>query len=177
MTIVASWGGNTSNAYVDLTYANSFIPSFAIDASAWTSATSAQQSAAIKEAARQIDTADPYIGTRYYSDQRMVFPRAIPVDTGYYKTMPTSAFYGNTMVKMQTDVQEANCLQALFLLRLGGRNTHAENMAAGISQITEEVGPIRESVTYGKRSSATPLGEDVQRLLSPWRTGRKIVRG
>jgi len=176
-TIVDSWGGNGSNAYVSLTAASSFITTGVVDSAAWTSATTIQQEAALIEAARDIDSRQ-FIGSRYYSQQQMEWPRAIP-PAGTFRTSavdPTATSY--IQQRMKTQVQCANCIQALYLLRNGGRNQHTEARASGAVRVKEEVGPIKTEYHYGKGGgNLSILCPEAISYLSPWLTTRKAFRG
>ena len=181
MTIVASWGGAGSNAYVDITFATSFLTTEVVDPSVWTSATSAQQSAAIKQGARDIDLYD-YVGTRFFYDQTLAFPRALPTGLGSNRTQLSSTTYGIQHQLMLRDVQAANSLQAMYILQSGASMAeHQKNQLSGITKASETVGPITKSVQYGGggvgRADTSRLSPEVLALLRPWRVGRPIRRG
>lgn len=182
MTIIASWGGQASNCYVAVTEAYSFIATGIVDNLAWTAASTVQREAALIEATRDIDSKE-YVGGRYYYDQNLSFPRA--VNTGYgwqgpVRTDSSSASYNITLQHMERDVKQANCWQALYILRNGGRNEHQERIAAGIESWSEGVGPMKEYVSYGsggKGNKMERLSLESKALLSRWMTSRKIARG
>lgn len=177
-TLVESWGGNGSNVYVNLTNANSYITTAIFDSSAWTSATTAQQQAALVEATIDIDRMN-YIGTKYYPDQTLQFPRAFYVSPLYPYTQigtPNSIL----QTQMKNDVERACCYQALFICRNAGRNEHAERIAQGISALSEGVGPIKEFVQYGAAGKGIQKPQVLDRsaidLLSRWREGPRVWR-
>ena len=73
MTLIASYGGNGSNSYIDATQATSFIKSATLSFDAWTSLSGAQKQAALQMATRDIESFT-YSGFRYFSDQTLQFP-------------------------------------------------------------------------------------------------------
>lgn len=179
MALDSTWGGSVANSYVDLTMAHSFLLTFVFDATAWTDATTAQREASLAEAAISIDNFQ-YIGARYYSSQRLAFPRAMSGESDFYSVAgtPDSTFQLN----MKDAVQRAAAYQALHVCRLGGRDTDLENQARGIESYTEEVGPVRESASYGGTNRggivnpAARMNSDALSLLGPYRTSKKIFR-
>lgn len=176
MTLIATWGGSTANCYLDLTAANSFITTAVVDATAWTSATTVQQTAALLEATRDVDSKQ-YLGARYYSDQLLEFPRAFDgIGWPYSLSLGTADPISIEQQHSQIAVQRATCYQALWLLRNNGRNFHAERIASGIQQYSEAVGPISESATYGKGSISRLCPEAVA-SVAKYLSGRQVVRG
>lgn len=178
--LIDTWGGSTSNVYVGLTAAHSYITSAIYDSTAWTDATTAQREAALIEATIQIDRGH-YVGSRYYSDQRLEFPRSL--DYGAYRHPFTEIGtpFSTLQAQMKNDVERACCYQALFVARNGGRNLSAERINAGIRSYSEKVGPIQEFVMYGQGQSgaakAQLLDHTARDILARWREGRKIYRG
>jgi hypothetical protein len=176
-TIVDSWGGNGSNAYVSLTAAHSYITNAIYDASAWTDATTSQREAALIEATIDIDRLH-WVGSRYYPDQRLEFPRTLASHRVYpYTTVgsPDSVLQS----QMKNDVERATCYQALYIARNAGRNEHAERIQQGIRAISENVGPIKEFVSYsGPGGAAVPqiLDQRVVDILARWRAQPRLFR-
>ena len=62
-TLISTYGGKDSNAYISVSDATSFICTSIFDPTAWTSATSIQQCAAILQATKDVDSRQ-YIGPR-----------------------------------------------------------------------------------------------------------------
>jgi len=176
-TLIASWGGGDSNAYIDVTQATSFICTSVFDPSAWTGATSIQMCAAILQATKDVDSRQ-YIGARFNFDQLLEFPRQMNSAFPYNRTTTAADSEDSIQKRMQQDVQQATALQALKIARDGGRNQHVENVKNNIVGISESVGPIREFVQYGQRSTVgnMRLSSDALALLQDWMTGRRIYR-
>lgn len=177
MTLIASWGGPDSNAYIDVTQANSFIKSVVFDPAEWNALSSAQKQAAIMTATHDIESRQ-YVGHRYYYDQHLEFPRQMRSQFPFNRTTAATITQDVTQKRMQKNVQEACAWQAFFVARNGGINLHAERIQAGIRGISESVGPIREFIQYGTRNStgSARLDQRALALLQPWMTGRKIYR-
>ena len=178
MTVIASWGGGTSNAYLDITAADSILSTTVIDYSSWTDATTQKREAAVIQASRDVDSRQ-YIGVRYYFDQNLEFPRELRSDYPWNRTTVLGTITEDTeQERMQRRVEEATALQALWLLRNSGQNEHMENIAAGVSRKSEELGPIKESVSYksGVKANKARFHPDAVALLSDYFTGRRIFR-
>lgn len=186
MTVIASWGGAGSNAYVDHTAANSIITTTVVEYSDWTSASTATRNAAIIQAARDIDAFN-YLGIRWYHDQNLEFPRELRSNFPWNRvgtTDPNSLDVEHARMKRR--VEEASALQALFILRNGGRNEFIEAQASGIAEQTLQVGPVRETVKYGQGSGSAGVrggarkakfAPEAYSLLSDYREGPTIFRG
>jgi len=177
MTLIASYGGPDSNSYIDVTQANSFIRTAIIDNAAWIALTSAQKQAALIQASRDIDSRT-YLGTRYYYEQRLEFPRQIRSAFPYDRASTETLTQDVVQKRMRETVQEACAQQANYIARNGGRNKDAENIQNGIVSISESVGPIREFVQYGKhaRVSSARFSHEALQLLQEWMVGRRIYR-
>lgn len=174
--LISDWGAANANSYIGLTEANSFITTSIIDSTAWTSATSMAQQAALLEATRDVDSRQ-YIGGPYFREQNLEFPRALPTAFPWAFTEVSSMLYSVEQRKMKEDVERATCVQALWLLRLNGRNIHAENQAFGIESYSETTGPITDSVRYRKGAGVVGnLAPEALKYLSDWLTGRRVVR-
>lgn len=177
-TLVTSWGGGTTNCYVSLTAANSFILWSIIDSDAWKDANTEKKIAALIEASRDIDTKQ-YVGTKKYSDQRLEFPRSIYAAFPWDYTNNSATTLSEAEERMQLDVEKATCHQALWLLQNSGRNKHSEMAASGVRRMDRQVGPIRETYDYYQSAGSAQrlLCPKSQAFLADWMVGRKVVRG
>lgn len=179
MTLISSYGGEGSNSYIDVTQANSYIKSATLNFDAWTALSGSQKQAALQIATRNID-AFTYSGFRYFSDQTLQFPRQFQSRFPFNRTTSATLGQDNTQIRMKSDVQRATALQALKVAKDGGSDPHAERIAAGVSGWSEAVGPIRESVQYGKTtaraSNRSKMDPDALALLQEWMTTRRIFR-
>lgn len=177
MTVIASWGGTSSNAYIDHASANSFVTTSIYNYDAWTAATTVQREAALIMAAVDIDARE-YVGGRYYYDQRLKFPRMLRLSFPWNRTAVSSTVFSVEYQRMQLDVERASCYQALQIIRNSGRNQDQERQMNGITAMSEQIGPISKSVTYGKSGSVdSRFAPEAFNLLAPWRDGRKAYRG
>jgi len=183
-TIISSWGGGTSNCYVSYTAANSFITNSLVNYSAWTAATRAQREAALMESTRQID-ARQYIYGKYYSTQLLEFPRML---SPHWSTSGGAWDPNNlstSQTRMQKDVEQACCHQAVHLLNKNTLSSHTDLLVVGVKGMKRKVGPVEEEYKYGNPSgsrsahaggSKQPLCEATWQLLSDWMTSRRIYR-
>lgn len=178
MTLIASYGGNQSNAYINVSQANSFIQSAVLANTEWFELSSVNREAVLIQATRDIDSRQ-YVGTRRFFDQLLEFPRESRASFPWNRTTQTETTTGDeTQRRMLRDVTEACALQAVFLARQGGRNEHAERLSQGIRSISEGVGPLREFIQYGQRATggSARLAQDVVARLSEWTTTRRVIR-
>jgi hypothetical protein len=178
MTLIASYGGNGSNSYIDVSQANSFIRSAVFANDEWFELGGASRAAILIQATRDIDSRQ-YVGHRRFFAQFLEFPRELRSAFPWNRTTQTETVTGDdTQRRMLRDVTEATALQAVFLARSGGRNEHAERLSQGIRSISEGVGPIREFVQYSQRATggSARLAQDVVARLSEWTTTRRIIR-
>ena len=177
MTIISSWGGPDSNSYISISQANSFIKTAIFDDSAWDGLSATQKGAALIQASRDIDTRQ-YIGTRYFFEQRLEFPRQLRSSFPFNRTSTATLTQDTIQKRMQSDVEEACAHQALKVARDGGRNIHIENVKNNITGISEAIGPIREFVQYGSKASIGNMRMSFEALglLQDWMTGRRIYR-
>lgn len=158
------WGGATADSYVSLDEAEDLVASYVIDKVEWDAATGQKKDAALRMATRQIDSF-PLLGTRQSYTQSLKFPRYFSFPEGIDRTE----------AQVQLDIQVATAHQAAYLLRKGGRDSHAEAIASGIRQSSESVGPIRDQFTY-TGGYPMPLCTDAVRFLGLYRAAKKIYR-
>lgn len=181
MTLISSYGGNGSNAYISLTEANSFIcsaiPEALLNPTIWTGITDGAKEACIMMASNDIDSRQ-YIGSRFYYEQHLEFPRQVNPRFPFNRTVTEVSSFDVIQQRMKTNVQQACAYQAFHIARDGGRNQHLQNISNGITGISESVGPIREFVQYGqnKTQSSAKFDSVALSLLQPWMTGRRIYR-
>lgn len=169
----STWSGEYATSYVSIAKANQFIRSSVIDNSVWLKATPQQQQAALVEATRDIDSLQ-YIGVRFTTGQRLEFPRILGTRmfTARYAIYPSSTSI--QQVRMRYDIERACCLQAVWLLRLGGRDRALEEQSRGIRARSVTTGPVHEQYTYSR--GTTRICYEATLLLSQWSTSRRIVR-
>lgn len=179
----STWGGSSALTYVSVTNATSLLSTTVIDYAAWSSATTIQQGAALVQAARDIDALQ-FIGTRYYYNQNLEMPRKLETSFpwDYVTNVGTTAGGDIEQTRMQFKVEQACALQALKLLREGGRNVHQERQASGISNWSESLGPMSQSVTYGKSAASSGAGATAKlapealALLADYRGSKRLWR-
>lgn len=184
MSIIASWGGYGSNCYIGLTEANSFISASVLDNSAWTSATTIQQAAALLTATSHIDGIGTYIYSRKYSDQTLEFPRGLASDWQSL-VISSDGTLSYLEQRMQSAVERATCVQALYLLQQLQQKSHYQMTEAGVREVEREVGPVRERFVYQSAadektiagSKKSRLCKEAMDYLSDWLTSRRIIRG
>lgn len=175
-TLINSYGGHGSNVYCSLQEAAAFFTQSMIDMSAWTSISTLQQMSAILEATRQIDSFQ-WIGHRFFVWQTLQFPRTTRPIFPWNSSIPPSVF-NYEQERQAMDVKRANCIQALYLVRMNGRNIHLERRQQGVTAASQSVGPVHE---YFRYNNATPqnvvLSTDTLACLSSWAMNRRILRG
>ena len=177
MTLIASYGGNGSNSYIDVTQADSFIGSAVFANTEWFTLANTQREAVLLQATQDVDSRQ-YIGHRFNFEQLLEFPRQLRSAFPFNRTSTATINQDTIQRRMQQDVQQATAWQAVKISREGGRNVHIENVKNNIVGISESVGPIREFVQYGQRSTVgnMRIASEALSLLQDWMTGKKIFR-
>lgn len=180
LTIVATWGGDSSNAYCTLDYANSYITEQKVDNDAWVAAGEVTRKAAIVEATRHIDYSGRWVANKYYWNQALEFPRVLDetfTDTRYPGT-------GNVLLgtpgnieyaEMEEDVKKACAEQANWIIKMSGKDDLQELQSRGVKNYSESIGRISESYTF--KTSASVLCSDTKRLLRKYRSPTRLERG
>ena len=179
MTLISSYGGPTSNSYIDVTQANSYIRSATLNPAPWNALSGAQKQAALQQATRDID-AFTYVGHRYFYDQLLKFPRQYRSTFPFNRTSSQTLGQDVTQVRMRSNIQQATALQALKIATDGGTSEAARLQAEGITGFSKAVGPIRESVQFGKggasKSIRSRMDPQAFSLLQEWLTTRNVYR-
>lgn len=175
-TIISSWGATESNCYIAWEDANTYIRDSVIDITDWAQADRRKQEAALIQATLDVDSRQ-YVGSRYYSDQKLEFPRQMTVTYPWDRTGTALTNTDAVQARCKSDVERACCVQALSLLRSAGRNSHNELMAAGVSEMTRKAGPVEETYKYSGTGNARVLCNEALELLSPWMTNKRVLRG
>ena len=180
-TIVASWGGIADTCYLTVEEADS-IAGGKIDADKWTALNAIQKRNALITATRVLDHARSWRGCLYFYNQSLKFPRALDERSSIGASEPDSAYYDWLTTdleqqRMKVNVKLATFEQALWLVRLGGFDKHAENQARGIASYSESYGSVSESTSYDGTRSAGKLCPEAQQLMREYFGQPKLVRG
>jgi hypothetical protein len=113
----------TCNSYASLAemlaYVTERVPDPAVLA-AWTSLTEAQKSMYLVNATRSIDSFADWVGDRYYSQQRLDWPR--------YNTWIDGRYWLETAI-FPSQVIEATCEMAIWMMQQNGVVAQAQNLA------------------------------------------------
>jgi hypothetical protein len=181
-TIVSTWGAFDANAYIDITFASDYIDKYILgDSSAWTSASTVNQSRAILRATRDLDNAFPYRGRKLNPDQALEWPRVFEIHDWPFSSLSVNQPSMSDLEReAQNRVMNAVAEQVFYLLKnVGTELTHLERQAQGIQSFSESIGPLSESVSYfgnggGSFSRLTP---DSYAYMKHYRALPRIVRG
>lgn len=158
----ATWGGFSSDSFVDLVTAESILQKHVLDIAGWSAATGREQDAALRMATIQIE-AGSYIGSRCNYQQKLQFPRYIDWTRDS---------------RQQDDLQRATAMQANELLSVNKEfRRHARNIQLGLRQVGESVGPIREQYTYALSAIGITLCIESERIMQNYRDSKRLVRG
>lgn len=159
----ATWGGNAADSYVDLDTADSLILDYVLDPTSWNAASGQKRDAALRMMTVKIDSFS-YEGIRYSTAQTLKFPRWLP------------RWLYNLQDNQQTDVQRACAIGAAYLVTYSGQlSRHQRNVALGLKQVSESVGPIRDQYTYGVGAGFVLPPESYQ-LLQPYLSPKALFR-
>lgn len=176
-TIVCSYGGKYDTAYITVEDAEQFANG-KINSNAWMNLSDPQKIAAILTATVDIDGAFSWIGSKYFYNQNLEFPRKLTEeiqdaepDETFYEMITVSQY----QTEMKKAVQRACFEQAFWLARNSGVDVHLENQARGITSYSESYGSISENYSY--TGSVSKLCSEAKKLLRKYRTLPKLVRG
>lgn len=180
MTIISSWGASDANCYIGLTDAGSFIESNMVFQTPWTDAATPIREASLIEASRDIDALQ-YVGERYYDTQSLEWPRSSLYPWPWNLTVQGDENLSVEQARMKAAVEKATCYQAVFILDNQNSRIHTQLIALGVSRYEETTGPLTDEYQYGGTSrgpSSLPptVAPKARQLLSPWLTGRRILR-
>lgn len=177
-TIICSWGGIGDTSYATIEEIDSVIEGM-FNNVLWNVLTKPQKTAAIISASRDIDISYPWVGYKYFFNQRLEFPRKMAEDV--WNSQPDSTYYdllnaSQFQIEMRNNVKIACAYQAYYIAKIGGNDIHLENRSRGISSISESYGPVSESVSY---TGATPsmLCTEARKILRTYKSYPRLVRG
>jgi hypothetical protein len=176
MTIDATWGGSAANSYITLEDAAAFITGQMVYVTPWTAVTTIQQSAALLEATRHIDSLR-FAGQRAYGDQALECPRDIPDNDPVFGSLSVYPPNADWDTRLRRDVQAAVCQQAIWLLATGGRNRHLEAADAALTEARRTAGPVTEDYKYSEKKAAEVVCKQARVVLNKWLSSPKVYRG
>lgn len=177
-TIVSSWGGTGDTAYATLEEADS-VAAARLNNSAWTALSTVQKIAVLISASRDVDDSSVWIGSKYFYNQSLAFPRKLTEEV--YASEPDSLWYdmittSQYQIEMKRNVKIACIEQAMWVARLEGDDVHLENQSRGITSSSESYGSISESYSY-RGSIPSALCAKAKRLLKSYKSYPSLVRG
>lgn len=153
MALDATVGGSTSNSYVTVATANSYLTDERLYITAWTSASSTQREQALIWATFLLDVSFEFYGFKNTVTQALRWPRSGAVDADGYALSSTA------IPKL---IEKATATLALSLL---GSDRTAEPSILGLGISEARVGPLFAKITEQAVKELIP--EDVQALLIP----------
>lgn len=161
-TIEATWGGTAADSYISQEDADDLIAKYAFETTLWDASDEDKKDQLLRMATRRIDMLNFY-GHRLSSTQSLQWPRTI------------NFCMDVTDDQVLADVQLATVLEALDLVSRRGSKRHEQNIADGLKQVSESVGPIRDQYTY-TGGAATLLCTDATRIMSKYVQSKKLYR-
>ena len=176
-TIVSTFGSSEANAYCSLTEAHSIVSARALDASAWTDASTATRIAAVLRATGDID-AVPWLGAPSRdpdTEQALAFPRTIVGLPARINALSEDTAFE----RERESLARACALHALWVLGDGDRDTHRRHTAAGVKQYAYKLDSLSETVSYDAPASAgdfAGLAPDAQTALADFPRARRLAR-
>jgi hypothetical protein len=182
ITLVTTWGGETSNSYNDLSSVSVYIEENFIDDEVWIDLTEEQRRKIILRSTRDIDNTLLYSGRRREAKQRLQFPRVFDIEIfPFIHTDPSVQDDDIIERDMKRRVQDALAEQCYFIAKAfsqGIGDEHRERQALGITSISESIGPISESVSYaGGGGSSMKLSPNAYDLIKHYVASPRLVRG
>lgn len=179
-TIVSSWGGKYDTSYLTIEEADA-IAETKFDRAVWDDLDDTQKYAAVISATRSIDASYPWIGSKYFWNQNLEFPRsteqdvrAAEPDSTFYDMLTTSQY----QLEMKRNLKLACFEYAFWIARNGGFDSHAEMQARGITSYSENYGSVSENYSYkGGGGVVSKLCPEAIQLLRKYITKPKLARG
>ena len=155
ITIVTTVSGTTSNSYVTLAQANTYMEAVPWFDSTWDALTDAQKNSYLVQATRALDRMR-YRGARYDKDQALEFPRTITDDSTDEGEMPQK-------------VKDAQCELIIW------HKTHLDSTTGEPDRRVQKVGLGRGAVDVEFTENLSPennlaggMPESVRALLATW---------
>lgn len=185
LTVISSWGGGTSNSYIDYTDAVVYLESKLYTAP-WTAVGSLVCEKALVEATRRIDAIN-WRGDRYFTFQKLAFPRAITAlypDLGAMTEGVWSqlAAQNDEYTRMYNNVRDATVEEAVYLLdnmqvdARGRATPFAERISMlGVGSFNDGAGGVSEGYYFAK--SPYGLSREAYMLLKEWFGAVSVKRG
>lgn len=152
-------GLENANAYVDVAYVDAYNDDFGAS-STWSSSTTAEKQAAIREATRYLDRAyhSRWRGARSSKDQALDHPRMRVVDTDGWARDDD---------EILVEVEEATAVAAIKVRSGETLLPDVEASDAGITSESVSVGPISESKSYAGTKRAYKRYSMIEATLRP----------
>jgi len=176
-TIVSTFGSSQANAYCSLTEAHSIVSTRALDATAWTDASTTARVAAVLRATADID-AVPWLGAPSRdpdAEQALAFPRTAVGLPTRINVLPEDG----AGERERESLARACALHALWVLGDDDRDTHRRHAAAGVKQYAYKLDSLSETVSYDAPASAgdfAGLAPDAQTVLADFPRARRLAR-
>lgn len=171
ITLVTTVGGETSNSYADVTYADEYFDGRFSSGTGWLGYTTAQKEARLLAASRMLETLK-YVGKLVSDDQSMSWPRKRD-DRAAFDMWASS---GSTLIinkreyatdEIPTPILHAQCELALFVLDTDGNYVQSDSTtSSGDSVKSEKLG--KWSVSYGSPTRISFPSKEVSDLLMPF---------
>lgn len=180
MTLDATYGGASANAYITVADADTWIRDHVLFAEAWERVQSVgkRQELALLHATRQIEAAAVWRGTPYFWNQALAFPRVLGATGIGWPTQPDASFQtlleqDVELTQQKAHVQAACCFQAVYVLA-EGRDIDREEQFRGASS-TSLGHRFSESRGYG--GTHMILCPDAWNELGRYEGNPQILRG
>ncbi|MDQ6989200.1 MAG: hypothetical protein Q9M19_04895 [Mariprofundaceae bacterium] len=171
VTLVATWGGETSNSYVTLTDANS-IAATTMASSLWFSYDDEKRSQALLRACRDIDSR-PWLGEPLFLRQALAFPRSLSLSFRFSLTDVSS--FSIDLERQKKYVPEAQVYQAIYRLAQIGQPDVLNAQQRGTLSISVSGGTVTHSIA--STGTGHVLSYEAAALLREWKRGPRLLRG
>jgi hypothetical protein len=162
-TLDSEWGGVTADSYISLLDAEELVQKYAWSTDSWAAATGQNKDALLRFATRRIDMQN-YVGRKQVTIQALQWPRY------------TDFWLPETFDQIKADVQLATVLESLDLITQRGMSRHQQNIAAGLKQISESVGPIRDQYTYQSGGPTAIISVEASRIMAKYQQSKNVFR-
>lgn len=173
-TLLTSYGSNNANAYISLADAETLLADTLLSVK-WAAIIDSTKEILILTATRHLD-AKNWVGSRYFTDQTLSFPRTTTYPRYRSSTDPLTP--GNVDWRDQEKfIRLATAIQAVW------ENERASGsfvdyrliQSQGVRSLSQGGGNINSSVSFGNFASV--IHPDAMSLLQPWKGSPRVRRG
>ena len=182
-TVISTWGSSTSNSYISLDDAATYINDYKLNSEVitWNKVDSGDREIALLRATQDIDNQYVYVGHRREVKQNLEFPRGLNIyDFPILAADPNISNETEVQRIMQVRIERACVEQAIEIINKAGDASdelHRARQNQGIRGYNESLGPVSEGYQYGAAGDFLVIHPKSYDYLKHYVTSPGLVRG